>query len=270
MGRTRTGGQGRGFTLIELLVVIAVIAVLMAVLLPVLGRVRKQAKSVVCQSNLRQWGIAFSAYVGDHDGRMPGGTGWRTRTTYWPPWFFPLQTYTTHYEDILLCPTATTPRYSSRTSVWAWSPLPDDSSRDTHMRIVGSYGYNSYNGWLAVQSYDRVGGHAGIPVVFDCSYSYAGPEHYHDPPEYESHFVGSRWEFAGGFTRMVGITGVCINRHSGGTNMLFRDWSVRKVGLKENWTLKWQPKFDTNGPWTIAGGVQPDDWPEWMRRFKDY
>ena len=72
MGRTRTGGRERGFTLIELLVVIAVIALLMAVLLPVLGRVRKQAKSIVCQSNLRQWGIGFSAYVGDHDGKMPG------------------------------------------------------------------------------------------------------------------------------------------------------------------------------------------------------
>ena len=262
--------ERKAFTLIELLVVIAVIAVLMAVLLPVLGRVRKQAKSVVCQSNLQQWGIAFSMYVGDHDGRMPGGTGWRTRTTYWPPWFFPLQTYTTHYEDILLCPTATTPRYSSRTSVWAWSPLPDDSSRDTHMRIVGSYGYNSYNGWLAVQSYDRVGGHAGIPVVFDCFDGYVGPEHYHDPPGYEDHFVGRQWEFPGGFTRIGGMTFVCINRHSGGINMLFRDWSVRKVGLKENWTLKWHREFDTSGPWTMAGGVQPEDWPEWMREFKDY
>lgn len=63
--------------------------------------------------------------------------------------------------------------------------------------------------------------------------------------------------------------------------MLFRDWSVRKVGLKELWTLKWDGrkfhtnkwydrKFDTSGPWTLAGGVQPEDWPEWMRGFKDY
>ena len=52
--------------------------------------------------------------------------------------------------------------------------------------------------------------------------------------------------------------------------MLFMDWSVRKVGLKELWTLKWNRNFDTAGPWTKAGGVKPEDWPEWMRRFKDY
>jgi hypothetical protein len=48
------------------------------------------------------------------------------------------------------------------------------------------------------------------------------------------------------------------------------DWSVRKVGLKELWTLKWQKEFNTHNHWTKAGGVQPEDWPEWMRNFKDY
>jgi hypothetical protein len=52
--------------------------------------------------------------------------------------------------------------------------------------------------------------------------------------------------------------------------MLFLDWSVRKVGLKELWTLRWSPGFNTAGPWTKAGGVRPDDWPEWIRGFKDY
>jgi hypothetical protein len=42
------------------------------------------------------------------------------------------------------------------------------------------------------------------------------------------------------------------------------------VGLKELWTLKWHRSFNTAGPWTKAGGVSPEDWPEWIRPFKDY
>ena len=59
-----------GFTLIELLVVIAIIALLMSILMPALARVRKQAKAVICQSNLKQWGSAFSMYFGDNHGKM--------------------------------------------------------------------------------------------------------------------------------------------------------------------------------------------------------
>jgi len=64
--------------------------------------------------------------------------------------------------------------------------------------------------------------------------------------------------------------GFIINRHDGYVNGLFLDWSTRRVGLKELWTLKWNMQFNTAGPWTKAGGVQPEDWPEWMRHFKDY
>jgi len=61
-----------------------------------------------------------------------------------------------------------------------------------------------------------------------------------------------------------------INRHNGSVNGLFLDWSVRKIGLKELWTLKWNKEFNTAGRWTRAGSVQPERWPEWMRNFKDY
>ncbi len=67
-----------------------------------------------------------------------------------------------------------------------------------------------------------------------------------------------------------GLSTVLINRHEGGVNCLFLDWSVRAVGLKELWTLKWYDEFDTHGRWTKAGGVQPEDWPKWMRNFKEY
>jgi prepilin-type processing-associated H-X9-DG protein len=63
---------------------------------------------------------------------------------------------------------------------------------------------------------------------------------------------------------------ICIDRHDGFINMAFLDWSVRKVGLKELWILKWHRTFDTAGPWTMHGGVMPGDWPQWMKSFKDF
>ncbi|MHC4204275.1 MAG: type II secretion system protein, partial [Planctomycetota bacterium] len=60
----------KGFTLIELLVVIAIIAILMAILMPALQRVKQQAGSVACQSNLKQMGLVVSMYTGDFDGKF--------------------------------------------------------------------------------------------------------------------------------------------------------------------------------------------------------
>ena len=70
----------------------------------------------------------------------------------------------------------------------------------------------------------------------------------------------------------------CINRHNGYVNGLFCDWSVRKVGLKELWTLKWHRNFDINGPWTIAGfngnvtacAAAWDGAAPWMKNFPEY
>jgi prepilin-type N-terminal cleavage/methylation domain-containing protein/prepilin-type processing-associated H-X9-DG protein len=61
----------QAFTLIELLVVIAIIAILMAVMMPALQRVKTQAQEMACRSNLRQYGLAQTMYVDDYDGRYP-------------------------------------------------------------------------------------------------------------------------------------------------------------------------------------------------------
>lgn len=62
-----------GFTLIELLVVIAIIAVLMAILMPALHRVREQGKRAVCLSHLKQLGLVWIMYADDNDGYIVNG-----------------------------------------------------------------------------------------------------------------------------------------------------------------------------------------------------
>lgn len=61
----------KGFTLIELLVVIAIIAILAAILLPVLSAARENARSSVCVSNLKQMGLAIQMYASDWDDYCP-------------------------------------------------------------------------------------------------------------------------------------------------------------------------------------------------------
>ncbi|MBW3637347.1 MAG: DUF1559 domain-containing protein [Armatimonadetes bacterium] len=88
--------QRRGFTLIELLVVIAIIAILAAILFPVFGRARENARRSSCLSNMKQMGLAAMQYVQDYDeiypmSRIsnitetpPNGVFWATTTWFWP------------------------------------------------------------------------------------------------------------------------------------------------------------------------------------------
>ena len=70
----------KAFTLIELLVVIAIIALLMGIIMPSLRAARRAARSLVCQSNLKQWGMCYLMYLQENDDRFAvgydGTVGW--------------------------------------------------------------------------------------------------------------------------------------------------------------------------------------------------
>lgn len=63
-----------GFTLIELLVTISIISVLIAILIPCMGRAKEQARRIVCQNNLHQSLAAMFIYAGDHQDHLPSGS----------------------------------------------------------------------------------------------------------------------------------------------------------------------------------------------------
>jgi prepilin-type N-terminal cleavage/methylation domain-containing protein/prepilin-type processing-associated H-X9-DG protein len=94
----------RAFTLIELLVVMAVIAILAALVLPVISRVKASAQAVTCKNNLKQWGTATLLYAADNGDHLPP-EGWAN-----PP-LVPTQAVHTNSWYVLLPQTIGLPSY---------------------------------------------------------------------------------------------------------------------------------------------------------------
>ncbi len=230
----------------------------------------------------------YKLYTDDNGGYFPEGWGYNqhTRNAGQPDsyglWMNSMRPY---YKDekMRFCPTAT--RIVLNSNDWgtfkAWHasfanryPAADEGPNKD---FAGSYGTSN---WIDYVLQDRNGGRLKewfwkctqnvkknanqVPLLGDNTWHDSWPQQTDVP-------VQTPWDYGWGDKGTSGeMNQFCIDRHQGWTNLAFADWSVRHIGLKELWTLQWHQAYNINGSWTKRGGVQPSDWPVWLRKYKDY
>lgn len=124
-----------GFTLIELLVVIAIIAILAAILFPILTKAKETSTRAACLGNLKQLGTTFSLYMDDNSGNLPAMSPYTGTPVAFASWIPRIYKYAKS-DKIFRCPSA----------VQQWSVvlrMPNNSWK----AFKTSYSYNEYLHW---------------------------------------------------------------------------------------------------------------------------
>ena len=266
------------FTLVELLVVIAIIALLMGILLPAVGRAKKQAQAIGCRSNMKQWGLVFALYANDNEDSFPqsyasSGVNWEEA------WMLGATLPYYKNKEMRMCPSTRTldrpPKEDQPGGTFIdWGPYPASKSGSEWYDALatGSYGFNNWCAdppagpfWDGIPTENLIrktsvkGAHI-VPLVLDSVFVDIAPKHTDSAPTNDEHerdqYRASNW------TMLNTMKWLCIDRHSGGINAVFVDMHVEHVGIKRLWKLKWHKNFQLGvGP---AGG-----WPSWTDRYKD-
>ena len=257
----------KGFTLIELLVVISVIALLLSILMPSLGRIKQQARAVVCRSNLRQILLGLKLYSSDNDDKSldsaGGGEFWFTQiATYMGDDYYKSdpESAIEGNMQIIMCPSTKEPINpdggSPGSFEYQWRYHVMDFGAE------GSYGINAWVGGWNLEAYEsylgsgygdmesksfRSGSFAtsNVPAFADCVWVDTVPLDTDQATSLTNNEIEG-YDF--------GLDRVCIDRHEMAVNVGFLDGSAKKVKLEDLWTLKW------NRVWQSVWDIElPDD-----------
>lgn len=211
------GSIRQGFTLIELLVVIAIIAILAAILFPVFGRARENARRTSCASNLKQIGLGVMQYVQDYDerypinGDSPKPTGWvGNEFSFWMVRAYPY----IKSSQVFTCPSSRSQGSYTVTNGEIRITLPGG----------GTFNYGANEQVLTTTgiSQAEIGATSLLPMVTDCSGFVTGGSDL-----YRIINASHKGAWNTRSTTNAPIIEQGADRHLGGSNIAFADGHVK-------------------------------------------
>lgn len=253
IGRNPILWRLESFTLIELLIVIAMIAVLAALLLPVLNQAREKAKMISCQGNLHQIGIALQNYLLDYQEYFPSYAN-KIDTRY-HTWVLYLAQYVTSFksEDEALseCPSPSDPEtYGSRRKKFAVFVCPGNLQIAIDLNSGNRAFPTNYCGNSSIMGSNYVSGIIGKPLrlaqIRKTSSTAFCTDNNNSASGYYSGICNSYYISLGAGLRVGYI-------HLQQCNVLFVDGRCaalkRQLILPIAWKNQLHPTFGVTGPW---------------------